>query len=232
MGYDPTQPYEQPGQPPYGQPPYGQPGQPSYGQPNQPPYGQSGQPPYGQPPYGQPGQPPYGQPAYGQPGLPPVGVPDYARAPQAQKKSRRGLWIALGIIGGVLVLLCVGFGVAGALGVSLFTSIVSGPTNAVNQYYTAVENQDYQTAYSYLQLDTFTVGGQQVAANEAVYARLASALDTTKGKVTSHSITNIQVNNNDATVVINATRSGQTYEVQLELQKIGNDWKIVRFNNV
>lgn len=161
-----------------------------------------------------------------------MGVPDYARAPQPQKKSRRGLWIALGIIAGVLVLLCGGFAVAGAFGVGLFTSIVSGPTNAVNQYYTAVENQDYQTAYSYLQLDTFTVSGQQVAANEALYARLASALDTAKGKVTSHSITSINVNNNDATVVVNATRSGQTYEVQLELQKIGNDWKIVRFNNV
>jgi hypothetical protein len=161
-----------------------------------------------------------------------VGVPDYARAPGAQKKSRRGLWIALGVIGGLFVLLCGIFVVAGAFGVGLFASVVSGPTNAVNQYYTAIEHQDYKTAYSYLQLDTFTVSGQQVAANEALYVQLASGLDTAKGKVTSHSISSIQVNNNDATVVVSATRSGQSYTVQLELQKVGNDWKIVRFNNV
>ena len=185
---------------------------------------QPGQSSYGQAPYGQSGQPPYGQP-----GQPPVDVPDYARTPRAQKKSRRGLWIALGIIAAVLVLLCGGFAVA--FGVSLFASTVSGPTNAVNQYYTAVEKQDYQTAYSYLQPDLFTLHGLRLLTNEAIYAKVASEIDNLEGKVTSHSITSVQVNNDDATVVVNATRSGRTEERHLELRKIGNNWKIVSFDN-
>src|SRR5436190_9828691 len=111
MSYDPNQP-----QPPDS----GQQPQSPYGQPQQPPYeqqwGQQPQSQYGQPPYGQPQQPPYEQqwgqqppqnyaptqyvaPAYGtQP------APGYI-LPQP-KRSRRGLWIALAIIGGLIVLSC------------------------------------------------------------------------------------------------------------------------------
>jgi hypothetical protein len=110
------QPYGQPA-PPYGQPGYGQPGygQPGYGQPG---YGQ--QNPYGQQaPYGQPA-PPYdpsvAQP-YGQ--LPPQPAGPYADpawgfAPPPPPKSRKGLKIALGV-GGALVLI-----IGAAVGYAVF----------------------------------------------------------------------------------------------------------------
>ena len=106
-----------PGQP-YGQQPYGQqpPAQP-YGQPptaqqpyGQQPYAEPVQPPYGQQQYG--GQQPAGQPyageQYGQPQYPgqqPYGGPGGPGGPGAPKKSRRTLWIVLGVIAAVLVLL-------------------------------------------------------------------------------------------------------------------------------
>lgn len=93
-GVPPTQPM--PGQQPYGQP-YGQ--QP-YGTPPPPPAGQQpyGGEQYGQPPF--PGQQPYGQQPYGQ--------PQYPGGPGAPRKSRRTLWIVLGVIAAVLVLLAAG----------------------------------------------------------------------------------------------------------------------------
>lgn len=99
-----------PGDPAHGQPAYG--AAPQY--PGQQPYGQpSGQQAYGQQPYGQPygqqpsggaypgqqqygGEQPYGQPQY--PGQQPYGG-------QPPRKSRRTLWIVLGVIAAVLVLL-------------------------------------------------------------------------------------------------------------------------------
>src|SRR5215467_10890995 len=127
--------YNDPNQPPQ-QPPYGQPQQPYYGSPQQP-YGQPQQSPYGQPPYGSPQQP-YGQPQYG---VPPI--PGYI-SQQPPKKRRTGLWIFLGILA-VLVLACAGGAVA-----LFYFSMHNPATDVANKYYTAIQNQDYATAYSYL----------------------------------------------------------------------------------
>ena len=243
MSYDPNQP-DSGQQPPYGQPqpPYGQPGQPQ-----QPPYEQQ-QPPYGQPPsqygqqpYGQPGQPqqpPYGQqwgqqppqdyaptqyvaPAYGaQP------VPGYA-PPQQPRKSRRGLWIALAIIAGVIVLSCGVCGILSLMGIGFFAKTIAGPAITVSQYYSAVEKQDYNTAFSYT---NFTVSSGQTLTQEA-YTRTAQALDLARGKVTSFSIGNISTNNNIATVTVSVTR-GTQYTVQLQLQQVNGSWKIISFDNI
>ena len=74
---------------------------PNYPPPNYPPPA-NGAPPY----YGAPGQPP---PYYGGPGQPPP------------KKSRKALWIVLGIVGGVLLLV--------AAGVVILLNVVGGATN-------------------------------------------------------------------------------------------------------
>ncbi|MDQ2797854.1 MAG: hypothetical protein M3Y06_11980, partial [Actinomycetota bacterium] len=101
------------GQPGYGQPGYGQPGygQPGYGQPG---YGQPG---YGQPGYGQPG---YGQQGYAQQGYaqPGYGGAGYLQQPgydqnrvgyqqQPERKSKKGLWIALSAVLVVVAVLVV-----------------------------------------------------------------------------------------------------------------------------
>lgn len=86
-----------------------QPGQPQPGQP-------SGEQPSGQLPFG---QLPYGRQPYGQQSQPlppaPFGLPG-----QPPARSRKGLWIVVGIVGGVLLLVVVG--------VLLILNLVGGAT--------------------------------------------------------------------------------------------------------
>jgi hypothetical protein len=250
MSYDPNQPQQpdsgQQPQYPYGQPqqPYGQPGQPQqppYGQPQSPyeqQWGQQPQQPYGQP--GQPQQPPYGEqqppqdyaptqyvaPAYGaQP------VPGYMPPPQP-KKSRRGLWIVLGIIGGVIVLSCAVCGILFATGVGFFAKTIAEPAIVVNQYYSAVEKQDYATAYMYLSTNMIAQNNQPLT--QDLYTSTAQLLDKVKGPVTKYTFgNNISVTNNTASVTVSVTRgSAPAYDVQLQLQQVNGSWKITKFDNI
>ena len=217
----PQQPYEQPTVQYNQQPPFQQPQQqPPYGQPL--PNAQYNQlprnPPFGQTPYG---QPQYGQPPFGQP-------PMYAQ-PQPPKRSLRWLWITLGVVGGILVLACAGCGIAGALGINFLAQAV-GPAVVSTQYYTAVGQQDYTKAYSYLDTNSISVQGQSVAAQ--AYTHAAQALDATQGKVTRSSSTSFNVTNDTATVTMSVTRTSGAYDVHLQLKKIGNDWKIVSMDRL
>ena len=251
MSYDPNQP-QQPDSGQQPQPPYGQPGQsqqPPYEQqwgqqPQQPPY-EHPQQQHGQP--GQPQQPPYEQqwgqqppqnyaptqyvaPAYGaQP------VPGYM-PPQQPRRSRRGLWIVLGIIGGLIVLSCAACGILFALGAGPLVNIVgsiAGPAYTVNQYYNAVEKQDYTTAFSYISTNSTVLNGQ--ISTQDLYTSAAQAVDAAKGKVTSFSIGNISLtnNNNTAIVTVTVTRSSTpAYVVHLQLQQVNGSWKIVSLDNI
>ena len=203
MYNDPNQP---PQQPPYGQaqPPYYGPPQQSYGPPQQPPYG--------------PPQQPYGQPQYG---VPPV--PGYIPQ-QPPKKRRTVLWILLGVLL-VLVLACVG-----VFGTIFYFGTHNPATDVVNKYYTAIQNQDYATAYSYIDASNITLNNQSIT--QDLYTQGAQAVDAQKGKVTSYSIGNFNINSSTATFTVSVTRNGSPYDVHLKLQQEGNAWKIVSIDNV
>ena len=216
----------QPEQPPYGQPqpPYGQPQQPSYGQQ---PYGQPQPPPYGQPQYGQPQQTPYGQTQQPQYGIPQV--PYYApQQQQPPKKRRRWLWIVLGVVG-VLLLVCVGGGV-----LLFYLGTHNGATDAANQYYTAIEKQDYNTAFTYLDTSNFILNGRTI--NQVVFSQAGQIVDQTKGKVTNFSITNTSISSNNgvntAQITVSVTRNGPPYDVHLNLQQESSGWKITKIDNI
>jgi flagellar basal body-associated protein FliL len=210
--------------------------------PNQSPYGQSQPPnPYGQPPYGQSQPPnPYGQPpqsygpppqSYGQPptayGQAPYYSPPPAPMPQ-RKKSLRWLWITL-----VVVVLIIAGGVT-----ALVLAVVNSPAKvAVQNYYNAVEAQNYAQAYSYLDIQTLSFNGQQQTASQGLYTQVAQAIDQANGKVTAYTITGINLNSststgNTATITVNVTRGGKTQEVHVQLQQEGNDWKIVGIDHL
>jgi hypothetical protein len=196
--------YNNPNQPP--QPPYGQP--PFQGQ----------QPPYGQPPF-QGQQPPYGQPPYAADGIPPI----YA-TPAPQKKSRKKLWIVLGIIAGILVLGC------GAIGVTVFKvgSQVAAPVIALSSYYEALKTQNYTQAYTYLDPQSLTVQGQTVTSN--IYALAEASVDKQFGPVTDYKLSTTQIQNDTATITVNETRN-QPRTITYILKRIGNEWKISGINN-
>lgn len=201
-----------------------------YDNPNQPP-----QPPYGQQPYGQPQQPPYpyGQP-YGspqQPYPPPYGAPpptDYGQP--VQKKRGRKLWVILAIVVVVLVLACAG-------GIAAFVLAVNNsPAKATaQQYYDAIQGQDYNKAYSYLDSTDITVDGQPLT--QQVYSAQARIRDAQKGKVGSYSINSINLNSstssgNTASITVHVTRNGASYDVHLGLRQEGNDWKITSIDDI
>jgi hypothetical protein len=198
MGYDPNQP-----------PPYGQPGQPPYQQSSEVPPTQYAGP---QPPYGA-AQPPYGQAPYG--------------APTPQKRSLRWLWITLGIVAALIVAGCAICGILTANGIG-FLAQKAGPVVAAEQYYLAVQKQDYTTAFSYLSNDaTLTSQKQTVPINgsEQGYVQAAQLLDTNFGTVTSHTIA--ATGSDTAVLTINVTRSKHApYSVRFTMVKIGDNWKI------
>jgi hypothetical protein len=159
---------------------------------------------YGQPPY--PGQPPFAQPQ--------------------KKTSLRWLWITLGVIGGILVLSCTGCAIAGALGFNFLAQAV-GPQIAVQQYYQAVKQQDYATAYSFLTSDaTVSVNNQSVpVSGESSFQTTASTLDTTLGTVSSYRANTQGSDTSHVTVTVTRSQGG-SYDVHLVLVKVGNNWKI------
>ena len=76
----------------------------------------------------------------------------------------------------------------------------------MSQYYSAVEKQDYNTAYSYISTDLTAANGK--ALTQQIYTEAAQGLDLLKGKVTNFSVGNISTNNNTATVTVSVTRGG------------------------
>ncbi len=133
----------------------------------------------------------------------------------------------LGIIG-VLLLACVG-------GVLLVVNAVThnGATDVANQYYMAIENQNYTTAFTYLDTSNLTLNGQ--AFTQDLYVKGAQLFDQQKGKVTAYSITNISLNSNNgvntAMLTVRVTRNGSPYDVHLQLLQESSGWKITSIDS-
>ena len=194
-----------------------------YNDPNRQPPPYEPQPTEYVPPYEQPPTqytPPYEQSPY--------------TAPPPPKKSRRGIWIALAIVGAVLVLACGGCAAAAIAGVGFFASSLAAPSAAASNYYRAIENQQYNVAYSYLDTSSLNLQEQQITSETFTVA--AEARDAANDKVTKFSQTNISVNTNNgvstALVTLAVTRGKQTYSVQLQMKEENNVWKITDFSNI
>ena len=101
-------------------------------------------PPPAYPAYPSPPQAPYAPPPppY-MPPMPPAGVPPYPGygAPVQPRRSQRGLWLTLGIVGGVLVLLCVVVSV-------IALANVSSPGKTLDTFCNALTSGDTHTAYT------------------------------------------------------------------------------------
>ncbi|MBX5450250.1 DUF4878 domain-containing protein [Thermogemmatispora sp.] len=182
-------------------------------------------------PYGTPPPPP---PAYGPvptaPGINPYGV-QYGlppQPPQPPRRSLRWLWITLAIVAGLVVLVC-----GGCILVGYIVALTGSPDSTVNNYYSAIQKQDYNQAYSYLAIDTLTIQGEEISATQSRFALAAATIDQQAGTVTRYSITSSSTDGNEATVVVHVTRSsGVAYDVHLQLTKIGDEWKITQLDNI
>src|SRR5690348_4281916 len=178
--------------------------------------GGMGQAPYGQPSYGQPPmgqQQPMGQPMYGGPMMPPA-------APR--KKSRKGLWITLGVIAGVLVLAC------GGIGFFLFSigQAVAQPITAATTFCTDLKTQNYTAAYGLLSTK------QKGQVTQDLFSQGAKLQDQVDGQVTSctlqsNSSAGFQFDSSKGTATLPATvQRTQAWTGKLQLVKQGSGWKI------
>ncbi len=177
------------------------------------------------------------------PGYPPQGYggmqpPPFAPTPPMQppiKKSYRWLWITISILVVLLLAVC---GFCGWAFSQFFTPIVQSETNAINvtnEYYDALHNQDYVSAYQYLMPQNSIAGMTQVT-----FTQRAKSVDDKYGVVRSYTngavniVTdpNTGLNFSRFTVVMNVTRPGESYSVLLTLQKSGNEWKIIDFDRL
>jgi hypothetical protein len=223
---DPTDPNisrtpEYPPQPDY----YAQrPGYPTYTQGNPPT--QPAQP-Y---PYPQPNAHPY-QPYPGQYGPPPM----------PPKQSNRTLWIVLGSVGGALLLICgvcafVAIALGGQIGKQLGPAIGASVTLA--DFCTAMQEQDYATAYTQFSTDL------QGRVSEDEFTTNATKLDTDQGRVTNCSTSSSvsssgdsngpTISDNQVTLNVGITRTGgaangettNTASGSFTFIKEGSDFKI------
>jgi propanediol dehydratase small subunit len=120
------------------------------------------------------GSQPYGYPQ----GASYPGAPAPVTAPPTQRPNRRGLWIILGAIGGLVVIGLVLFGVIAYVNRST-------PTKSLNAFCNALKSGDYQTAFN--QLDS---GLQSKLGPEGTFAA-GYASNEGMGKITGCTVTSV-----------------------------------------
>ena len=129
------------------------------------------------------------------------------------------------------MLSCAACGIFFALGIGFFAKTVGAPTSVVGQYYNAIENQRFDTAYSYLDPNMIASNGQPLTQQD--YTTAAQAQDTNKGTVSSFSIRNISLNNNITSLIVSVKRTdAPAYDVHLQLRQEGSNWKITSYDGI
>jgi NTF2-like N-terminal transpeptidase domain len=122
-------------------------------------------------------------------------------------------------------------GILFATGAAFFAKTVAGPALVANQYYSAVEKQDYTTAYSYLSTNLIAQNNQPLT--QELYTTAAQTLDAVKGKVTNYNVKNVTTNNTTTSLTVTVTRANApSYDVQLQLEQVNGTWKITKFDNI
>ena len=145
-------------------------------------------------------------------------------APSARSPKRSTLLtvvIAVSAVAGLLLVAVLATTVI-ASGIWVQTQL-SSPTTTVEDFYSSIHQQDYQTAYS-----KFSTGAQ-TALTEAKFERDMRATDLISGSVESYSVSSANVNGSTATLNVEVVRRGNTttalvYEVKLVLQQ--QNWRI------
>lgn len=102
---------------------------------------------------------------------------------------------------------------------------LSSPTTTVEDYYAAVHQQDYQTAYT-----KFSATAQS-ALTETKYERDMRASDLIAGGVVSYSVSSATINGATATVMVDVVRNSDTttarvFKVILTQQQQQQTWRI------
>ena len=150
-----------------------------------------------------------------------LGAPSTAKA---SDKPHKTLPVILAIIGVVVILSCLGVGAAVMVNVLSVQNSLNSPQATVDDFYSALQVQNYQTAYDQLS------SGYQSRLTQSSFRATFELI----GTIENHQIGNVQTQNNQASAAVKVTLStpdggtvNETKTVQL-VQENGT-WKI---NNV
>ena len=115
------------------------------------------------------------------------------------------------------------------IGVLLFLLGGNHPAaDLVKNYYAAFKNQDYATAYQYLNPTMRTRLGEPIT--QAWFTQRARAYDEERGKLTNDIITNFSLRPTNARFTVKVVRGINSYKVHLNLLKVGDAWRINGFD--
>jgi hypothetical protein len=132
-------------------------------------------------------------------------------------------------IGGFIVIAIVGFGLLFAnrfsTEVNTLLSRSDQPEWVAVHYYEALRTQNYAAAYADF-ANNAALNGQSI--DESTFIKLATEADTQQGKVFSYDLQAQDSTGFNATV----RRGNQSYSVQLDLQQIGNIWRIATLTGI
>jgi hypothetical protein len=114
-----------------------------------------------------------------------------------------------------------------------YTSATYQVSRPVEQYYAAIQNQQYAEATSHL--DTPFTYKLAVISDEN-YIQIATKLDANEGKVMNYSITSVNwiwyFGINEGRAMVHVTRPDRSYEVELMLRQEGNTYKITDIDDI
>ena len=168
------------------------------------------------------------------PGYPLPSIPPYERRPPV-RKSRRGLWITLSIVGAVLLITCGLCSWAAYSFVAPAVQGVSGSLNTVDDFYGNLQSKDYTAAFGDISTQyelrslTQTQFVQQASARNSQYGAI---LSYAPGQPAYASNPDGGFDFTRFTISVDVKRARLSYTTTLYLRKIGNNWKITNFDSI
>ncbi|MBX5452211.1 MAG: hypothetical protein IRZ24_19265 [Thermogemmatispora sp.] len=147
------------------------------------------------------------------------------------RRSRRVVWISLAILG-LALLACIG--VAAWVVAGPFRQLqqqYNGLMMLVNDYYDAIQRQDYAQAFQDLQ-----PGGFHAQLTQQEFVQEAHDFDKRYGPVLSYqirSLPNLGLEQGPTyTVEVDVARRHLSYTVLLTVRQVGDSWKIIDFDHI
>jgi hypothetical protein len=145
-------------------------------------------------------------------------------APQ-QGRQRKLLPLALGLVGLVVILSCLGLGAVVAVNLLSLQSSLNSPQTTLDDFESALHDGDYQTAYNQLSSRYQQQLGYQTFRSDY------STLDVLHGPIQSYQISNLQVQSDTATATVKLVRGMQANRTVKETQVVqllleDGSWKI------
>jgi hypothetical protein len=151
----------------------------------------------------------------------PMGYPPMAAPPQ--KKSRRGLWITLGVVGGLLVVCC-----AGVAGLFTYATVQAAkPIAVASSFCNDLKSQTYTSAYNLLSAN------YQARIPEQTFVQGVQLQDQVDGTVKSCGLQSgnstgftFPLNNNTATLAAQVVRNKTFTEMGQKAPDLqsGDEW--------